>query len=84
LQAPFEGEALVYRTEFSAGGTTLKLRNVTGVVSPGKLVSEEYIATRDAPEFLLVTVEAQKNADLPAHVPPPRSHVISRQPRPNL
>jgi hypothetical protein len=56
----FEGEALVFRTEFSAGGTTLKLRNVTGVVSPGKPVSEEYIATKDAPESLLVTVEAKK------------------------
>jgi hypothetical protein len=56
----FEGEALVFRTEFSAGGTTLKLRNVTRVVSPGRLVSEEYIATKDAPESLLVTVEAKK------------------------
>jgi len=56
----FEGDALVFRTEFSAGGTTLKLRNVTRVVSPGKLVSEEYFATKDAPESLLVTVEAKK------------------------
>src|SRR5580692_6217014 len=29
----FEADALVFRTEFSAGGTTLKLRNVTRVVS---------------------------------------------------
>jgi hypothetical protein len=56
----FEGDALVFRTEFSAGGTTLKLRNVTRVVSPGKLVSEEYFATKDAPESLQVTVEAKK------------------------
>jgi len=56
----FEADALVFRTEFSAGGTTLKLRNVTRVVSPGKLVSEEYFATKDAPESLLVTVEAKK------------------------
>jgi hypothetical protein len=26
----------------------------------------------------------EKNADRPAHLPPPRSHVISRQPGPNL
>src|ERR1700730_14725639 len=42
----FEGDALVFRSEFSAGGTILKLRNVTRVVSSGKLVSEEYFATR--------------------------------------
>jgi len=53
----FEGDALVFRTEFSAGGTTLKLRNVTRVVSPGKL---EYFATKDTPESLQVTVEAKK------------------------
>jgi hypothetical protein len=56
----FGGDALVFRTEFSAGGATLKLRNVTRVVSPGKLVSEEYLATKDARESLLVTVEAKK------------------------
>jgi hypothetical protein len=56
----FEGDALVFRTEFSAGGTTLKLRNITRLVSPGNLVSEEYLATKDAPESLLVTVEAKK------------------------
>ena len=56
----FEGDALVFRTEFSAGGTTLKLRNVTRVVSPGRLVSEEYFAAKDAPESPLVTVEAIK------------------------
>jgi hypothetical protein len=51
----FEGDALVFRTEFSAGGTTLKLRNVTRVVSPGKLVSEEYMAAKDARESLPVS-----------------------------
>jgi hypothetical protein len=56
----FEGDALVFRAEFSAGGATLKLRNVTHLVSPGKLVSEEYFATKDAPEVLLVSVEAKK------------------------
>jgi hypothetical protein len=56
----FEGDALVFRTEFSVGGATLKLRNVTHLLSPGKLVSEEYFATKDAPEVLFVSVEAKK------------------------
>jgi hypothetical protein len=51
----FEGDALVFRTEFSGGGTT-----ITRLVSPGNLVSEEYFATKDAPESLPVTVEAKK------------------------
>jgi hypothetical protein len=37
----FEGDALVYRSELTAGGTTMKLRNVTRVTTPGQLVSEE-------------------------------------------
>jgi hypothetical protein len=56
----FEGDALVFRTEFSAGGATLKLRNVTRLLSPGKLESEEYFTAKDAPEVLLVSVEAKK------------------------
>jgi hypothetical protein len=56
----FEGDALVFRTEFSVGGATLKLRNVTHLVSPGKLVSEEYFASKDAPEALFVRVDATK------------------------
>jgi hypothetical protein len=56
----FEGEALVFRSEFTAGGVTLKLRNVTRVVAPGKLVGEEYFAAKDAPETLFVRVEATK------------------------
>jgi hypothetical protein len=56
----FEGDALVFRTEFSAAGATLKLRNVTRLVSPGKIVSEEYFTAKDAPETLFVTVEAKK------------------------
>jgi hypothetical protein len=56
----FEGDALVFRTEFSAGGAALKLRNVTHVISPGKLVSEQYFASKDAPEVLFVRVEATK------------------------
>jgi hypothetical protein len=56
----FEGDALVFRTEFSAGSATLKLRNVTRLVSPGKIVSEEYFTAKDGRETLFVTVEAKK------------------------
>jgi hypothetical protein len=38
----------------------VKLRNVTRIVSPGKLVSEEYFTAKDAPEVLFVTVDAKK------------------------
>jgi hypothetical protein len=56
----FEGDDLVFRFEFTAGGTTYKLRNVTRVVAPGKMVSEEYTQSKDAPESLFVRVEATK------------------------
>jgi len=56
----FEGDALVFHLEFSTGGAATKLRNVTRVLEPGKIVSEEYMAMKDAPETLLVRVEARK------------------------
>jgi hypothetical protein len=56
----FEGDALVFRFEFTAGNSTTKLRNVTRLVSPGNMISEEYAASQDAPESLLVRVEAKK------------------------
>ena len=56
----FEGDALVFSFEFSAGPATMKLRNVTRVTAPGKLESDEYMATKDAPEKLLVHVEAKR------------------------
>ena len=56
----FEGDALVYRSEFVAEGTTLKLRNVTRLTAPGQIVSEEYMAMPGAPEALLVRVDAKK------------------------
>ena len=56
----FEDDVLVYRAEFSMGGATAKLRNVTKLVAPGKLESEQYMAMKDAPEKLLVHVEAKK------------------------
>jgi hypothetical protein len=56
----FEGDALVFRSEFPAEGATLKIRNVTRLAAPGKIESEEYIAMKDAPESLLVRLEAKK------------------------
>jgi hypothetical protein len=56
----FEGDAFVFRSEFPAEGAMIKLRNVTRVTAPGKLESEEYMAMKDAPETLLVHVEAKK------------------------
>jgi len=44
----------------SPGGSTLKLRNVTRFVSPGKLISKEYFASKDAHEKPFVTVDAKK------------------------
>jgi hypothetical protein len=56
----FEGDALVYRFEFPVEGGSVKLRNVTRVTGPETLVSEEYSAMKDAPETLLVHVEAKR------------------------
>jgi hypothetical protein len=56
----FEGESLVYRTEFSAGGKTVKLRNVAHLTSDGKIESEEYVSTNDGPEALMVRVVATR------------------------
>jgi len=55
----FEGDALVYRTELPAGNSTMKLRNVTRLVSPGKIVSEEFMGKETA-DTLFVHVEATK------------------------
>lgn len=56
----FEGDVLEYRAEIKMGGMKLKLRNVTRLAAPDKIVSEEYMAASEAPEKLLVTVEAKK------------------------
>ena len=56
----FEGDALVYRTEMAAQGATVKLRNVTRLTGPRTLVSEQFMAMKDAPEKLFVRVEAKK------------------------
>jgi hypothetical protein len=56
----FEGDELVYRSEFPAQGVTLKLSNRTRVTGPGTLVSEESMAMPGQPEKLFVRVEAKK------------------------
>jgi hypothetical protein len=56
----FEGDTLVFRSELTAQGTTVKLRNTTRVTEPGKMVSEQFMARKDSPETLLVHVEAKK------------------------
>jgi uncharacterized protein DUF1579 len=56
----FEGDTLVFRAELGAPGATVKLRNTTRVTEPGKMVSEQFMTRKDAPESLLVHVEARK------------------------
>jgi Protein of unknown function (DUF1579) len=56
----WEGDALVYRGEFSMGATKWALRNTTALNAQGKMVSEEYSSANGAPEKLLVTVVATK------------------------
>jgi Protein of unknown function (DUF1579) len=56
----FEGDTLVYRAELPAGGVTLKLRNTTRLTGEGKLESDQFFATNDGPETLMVHVEAKK------------------------
>jgi len=56
----FEGDALVFRSDFAAEGVKVKLRNVTRVSAVGKIVSEQYIATEGSPEALMMRVDAKK------------------------
>jgi hypothetical protein len=56
----FDGDTLIYRSEFSMGATKLALRNTTRLVGPGKLVSEEFFSVGGAPEVLFVRVEATR------------------------
>jgi hypothetical protein len=56
----FESDVLVYRSEFPFEGATVKLRNTTRLVAPGKIESEELFTIMGAPESLLVRVEANK------------------------
>jgi hypothetical protein len=56
----WEGDALVYRLEFSAGESKFALRNSTKFLSSDKLTSDQYSSVNGAPEKLLVHVEAVK------------------------
>jgi hypothetical protein len=56
----WEGDALVYRAEFSAGNVKVGLRNVSKLMAPGKIVSEQFSSVNGAPETMLVSVEATK------------------------
>ena len=56
----WEGDNLVYRSEFSAGGMKFVLRNSTKFLSDKKLTSDEYSSANGAPEILFVHVEAVK------------------------
>lgn len=56
----FEGDALVFRGEFSMGATKVALRNSTRLIAPGKLVSEEFSSANGAPEKLFLRVDATK------------------------
>ena len=56
----FEGDALVFRSDFAAEGVKMKLRNVTRVSAVGKIVSEEYIATEGSTEVLMMRVDATR------------------------
>jgi len=56
----FEGDALVFRSDFATEGVKMQLRNVTRVSAVGKIVGEEYIATEGSPEVLMVRVDATR------------------------
>jgi len=56
----FEGDALVFRSDFAAEGVKMQLRNVTRVSAVGKIVSEEYITTEGSPEVPMMRVDAKK------------------------
>lgn len=56
----FEGDALVFRSELKMGGHIMKLRNVTRLTPSGTLESDEYAASKEGPEKLLVHVVATK------------------------
>jgi hypothetical protein len=56
----FEGDALVFRGEFTMGVTKIAVRNSTRLVAPGKLVSDEFSSANGAPEKLFLRVEAKK------------------------
>jgi hypothetical protein len=56
----FEGDALVFRGEFSMGATKIALRNSTRLIAPGKIVSEDFTSANGAPEKLFLRLDANK------------------------
>lgn len=54
----WEGETLVFRSEFSVTGKKLMLRNTTRFLEGGKISSDEYSSAEDKPETLVVHVDA--------------------------
>ena len=56
----WEGDTLVFRSEFYAGGKKFALRNATKFLDDGKLISDEFSSAESTPETLLVHVEAGK------------------------
>ena len=54
------GDALVFRSDFTAKGMKIKLRNVTRASAADKISSEEYITKEGSPEVLMVRVDAKK------------------------
>jgi hypothetical protein len=59
----FEGDALVYRGEFSMGEQHIALRNVTKFIAPNHISADEFAAVNGQPEKLLVHIEAVKRAE---------------------
>lgn len=55
----FEENKLVFHGQFP-GQASIKLRNVTWLESPSKLISEQYVSNSGGPETLLVKVEASR------------------------
>src|SRR5262249_19906176 len=49
----WEGDVLVYRSEFSIGATKIALRHTTRFLDGGKLVSEQFSSANGAQETLL-------------------------------
>lgn len=56
----FEGDALVFRGETSYQGMKVKVRQVTRLAAPDRMVSQEYAVIEGAPEVLLVETLARK------------------------
>jgi hypothetical protein len=56
----WEGNDLVFRSEFSYGGHSMKLRYVTRLTADGKIESEDYVTPEGKPEKLFVKVVATK------------------------